>query len=326
MTRPSLLLVALGAALALGACRSRVTGNEGNLAFSYVADDRLEDFNKPIAVGARLDLRVEEAGRLEPVPVVKAESATPETLAVVGSEGSMVTVEGKAAGTALLQVEATVSGQNLSDSVDLLVAVPEVLKLHHTCSEDRKGLYFTGQRIFLPFDMQRANGQPVIGYGFHPIAVEPAAALTVVAGAKDQAFLHLDTGAEPVTATLSSTIDDTTLEVELVSEGAITGGRMFGEDADKPVRAGHKSWRIVWPTVGETPVCQPKVQVEVTGTSPEICAVSAVQTAREDDPLGTTWGWVEIDAQKPGTCTFDVTWPGGADGAGVTAPFEVSVQ
>ena len=48
----------------LTSCRSEITGNEGNLEFSYVADDDLLDFNKPLAVGASLDLRVTPAGTM----------------------------------------------------------------------------------------------------------------------------------------------------------------------------------------------------------------------------------------------------------------------
>lgn len=311
--------------LTFTACISRVTGNEGNLSFSYVADDRVGDFNKPIAVGAKLDLTVEEAGRLKQVPVVSATSATPDTLTVVGFTGSVVTVEGKAPGTALLEVEATVAGQNLPDSVNLLVAEPEVLTLRHLCTDNRTGLNFTNQDVHIPFEMAKANGQPVIGYGVHPVTVEPADALTLDATTKDQATLHFKTRATPGTAKIRSTVDDTTLDVTLVTEAQIDGGKIFSHEAD-PLKAGRKGWRLVWPTVGGQQVCQPKLQVEVVGTTPAICAVSAAQTAREDDATGTTWGWVEIDAQKEGTCSFDVTWPGGNDGAGATQHFDLVIH
>lgn len=318
-------LFAAAVCLTCAACISRVTGNEGNLAFSYVADDRVGDFNKPIAVGGRLDLTVEEAGRLKQVPVVSATSGTPDTLTVVGFTGSVVTVEGKAPGSALLEVEATVAGQNLPDSVNLLVAQPEVLKLRHLCTESRTGLYFVDQDVHIPFDMSKANGQPVIGYGVHPVTVEPADALTLDATTKDQATLHFKTRATPGEATIRSTVDDTTLDVTLVTEAQIDGGKIFAGEADA-VQAGHKAFRLVWPTVGGQQVCQPKLQVEVVGATPDVCAVSAAQTAREDDATGTTWGWVEIDAQKAGTCSFDVTWPGGNDGAGATERFDLVVN
>lgn len=317
-------LIALLVVASVG-CRSRVTGNEGNLAFSYVSDDRVGDFNKPIAVGAKLDLRIEEAGRLKPVPVVSATSATPDTLEVSAFDASTVTVQGKAEGTALLEVEATVSGVNLSDSVNLLVAQPEVLKLRHWCTDSGTGRYFVNQDILVPFEMEKANGQPVIGYGVHPVTVEPADALTLDATTKDQLNLHFKTSETPGAATLSSTVDDATLELLLVTEGDIDGGKMLGTGTEA-IQAGQKGWRLVWPTVGGEQVCQPKLTPTVVGTTPEVCAVSASQTARQDDATGTTWGWVEIDGQQEGTCTFEVTWAGGNDGEGVTQSFDVPIN
>lgn len=57
-------IAALTSAVFIGAigCESTITGNEGNFQFSYPADDRVLDFNKPIAIGARLDVSVRTAG------------------------------------------------------------------------------------------------------------------------------------------------------------------------------------------------------------------------------------------------------------------------
>ena len=59
------LLLTIGALLAIGTgCTSKITGKEGNFQFAYAADDDPLDFNKPIAVGGRLDLRVTQVGTL----------------------------------------------------------------------------------------------------------------------------------------------------------------------------------------------------------------------------------------------------------------------
>jgi hypothetical protein len=92
------------------------------------------DFNKPIAVGARLDIEVTDVGAQLPVELSAASFDDPAVLDVVEVEGSVVTVEGKGDGGALLEVEGTTSqGETLTDSVNLLSRVPEVHRLSHTC-------------------------------------------------------------------------------------------------------------------------------------------------------------------------------------------------
>jgi hypothetical protein len=56
MNRRSTIHLAGAALLLTVACQSTLTGNEGNFQFSYDADDWITDFNKPIAVGAYLDI------------------------------------------------------------------------------------------------------------------------------------------------------------------------------------------------------------------------------------------------------------------------------
>ncbi|HCF56896.1 MAG TPA: hypothetical protein DFS52_02730, partial [Myxococcales bacterium] len=60
------------AAVAIAGCQSMITGNEGNLEFSYRADDEVRDFNKPIAVGAKLDLEVRTNGTRQTVELLEA--------------------------------------------------------------------------------------------------------------------------------------------------------------------------------------------------------------------------------------------------------------
>lgn len=317
-------LCALIAVIALG-CRSRLTGIEGNLALSYPADDRIEDFNKPLAVGARLDLRVEEAGQLQPATINTVKSTAEAVMAVTGFVGTDFTVEGKGPGSVQLQVEASFRGTKLTDTFNMTVAKPEKLTLSHTCTQDLRGQYFINQDIIIPFDMERANGQPVIGYGLYPMDFAPATAVTLDTTTKDQQFLHLRTGSQPQVVTLSSKIDSTRLEMSLVSPSSIDGAQMFAQEW-QTVLAGQKHFVLIWPTVSGQPVCQPVGQIQVVGQTPEVCATSGVPAAREDANGVKTFGWVEINPQKVGTCTFNVTYPQGANGAGVTRSFSLTVR
>ncbi len=75
----------------LVSCSSLTTGNEGNLTFAYIADEDLLDFNKPIAVGALLDLRVTEVGSQRAVEITSVTSGDTSVLEVVSFEGATVT-------------------------------------------------------------------------------------------------------------------------------------------------------------------------------------------------------------------------------------------
>ena len=39
--------------------------------------------------------------------------------------------------------------------------------------------YLANQRVYVPFEMSMANGQPVIGYGYYPVAMGEGAPLVL---------------------------------------------------------------------------------------------------------------------------------------------------
>ena len=82
--RKHILIASLTVLPALVGCTSKITGNEGNFEFSYPADDRVADFNNPIAVGAYLDLEVRDVGYQQPV-TLSAASTDDESVLMVES-------------------------------------------------------------------------------------------------------------------------------------------------------------------------------------------------------------------------------------------------
>lgn len=68
-------------------CFSRITGDAGLLDLRYEADDAVENFNKPIAVGARLDLEVLLPGEEETASLESVSSSAPDVLSVVDQGG-----------------------------------------------------------------------------------------------------------------------------------------------------------------------------------------------------------------------------------------------
>ncbi len=327
MTRLLAPLALAGLMTVTVGCRSRITGNEGNFQFSYVADERVNDFNKPIAIGASLDIEVTDVGQLRPVTLSAAESDDTAVLEVTSFEGSNVTVHGVADGEPLLSVTGTTaSGEELSDSVNLLVRAPEVLRLAHTCSTTGTAAYITSQRVYVPFEMERANGQPIIGYGLYPATPSDAAALTLDAAASNQQFMAFDTGAAAATLTLDSDIDDTSLAVQLVDQGAIDGVEEPIAFVLEDIDVGDVNAFYVRPTTGGTTICQADIDKTVQSDTPAVCDVRVRGEAEEGGDAVHEFGWFEIEGVAAGTCSYTVTFPGGSGGGGTSAQFSYPIQ
>ncbi len=318
MNRTPLLL----AALALTGCTSSVTGNLGNLTFSYVTDDNILDFNKPVAVGAKLDLFVAEVGTNAAVNVGTATFDDPAVLNVAGFQANKVTVLGTGEGAALLHVDATTQGGSpVSDEVDMLAAVPEVMRLDHTCAPGAdKALYLVDQQVWVPYEFERANGQPVIGYGYYPVAVD-GTSIVLDEAASGMQWLRFDT-VEAGPSTLSNTIDDTTLALEVIEEAAITGAVKPIELVWEDIDAGDTNAFYVLPAVGEDPVCQANVSKQVVSDTPDICTI----TDSQGDDAANEFGWFDVTGVSAGECLFTVTYPSGNGGAGASTQFSTTIE
>ncbi|MEL6184395.1 MAG: hypothetical protein AAFU79_07210 [Myxococcota bacterium] len=300
LPRASLLLV-----LSLSpACTSRLTGNEGNFEFSYIADDAIEDFNKPIAPGASLDIEVRTVGDRRNVRL-DAVITDPSLFEVVEILGNRFTLRALREGNGLIEVEGQATGEPiLGDSINLTAREPDRVRLSHTCVEGRNGLYLTGQRILVPFEMERSNGQPVIGYGRYPVVISDSTLLTLDASVRAQAFLHLDTGLEPGRAEILSDLDPSSLAVDIVAPDAITGSEIFFDQLIE-TDVGDTDRYFVLPTSGGQPICQAAIAKSVVSLTPETC------TAFDSTPSseGPELAWLAVTGVSAGTCELSVSYP-----------------
>lgn len=311
-------------------CKSKLTGNEGNLTFSYFADDRIRDFNKPIAVGAKLDLEVETSGTpAQPAQVESASSDDTNVLDVVTTSGNTITVEGKGDGNVLLSVSADAGGAKgvLTDSVNLNVRVPEVQKLNHTCTDQgaSPGTYIVGQEIWVPYELEMSNGQPVIGYGYYPATPVPAEGLALTNSGKEQQYMKFMTGSAAGAVTLESDIDDTVWSADLIEESAIDGAELVTEySAFVDVRTLY----YVLPTTGGKRVCQARTDYSVVSDTPEICTVESLNPTANETSLSSAvneFGWLAITGSQVGVCQFSITYSAGMAGAGVTTQLSADI-
>jgi len=306
------------------ACSSAVTGNEGNFVFSYAADDNVLDFNKPLAVGARLDLLVTDVGQRRPVQLAEAGTDDPAIMEVVSVDGSMFTVEGVGEGNVLVDVRGTnADGEELTDSVNMNVAVPEVHRLIHTCDRQaERAAYLTSTDVVVvEFEMSRANGQAVIGYGYYPVTLT-GDALAVDADASGQLWMHLAVGPDPGTVEMVSDIDGTKRTFEVVDPGAIDGVREPIDFVWEDIDVGDTNAFYVLPTVGDAVVCQAQTPMQATSLTPDICAVEDT----DPNPESQEWGWFNVTGVAQGTCEFEVTYTQGNGGAGASATFTYTIE
>ncbi len=315
-----------GLYLAIG-CTSTTTGNEGNLDFSYTADDDVRNFNKPIAVGAKLELRVLETGTRLEVDVQDASTDDNSVISVETFSSNRVILEAKGEGAVLVEVSAKVpSGEVLRDSINMLAAIPEVLELRHSCTgnaEPAKYLIGTDGAL-VSFDMKKKNGQNVIGYGYFPIELSGDAELVLNRTTTDQANFHFNIGTTPGRATITSTIDDASIDLDIVSPGDIDG--INTDPAALKLHVGETKYFHFWPTVGGDRVCQSEEETQARTSTENICTVSATPPLDGDssEALDLT-GWVSVTGNEFGNCRFSVTYPNAAGGAGHTEEFVAEV-
>jgi hypothetical protein len=319
--------IAIGS-IGLMACDSRITGNEGNFVFSYTADDDVRNFNKPVAVGAFLDMEVRNVGSEQPVELSAAAFDDETILMVTDFSGHELTIQGVASGGALLEVTGTqTDGEELSDSVNMLARVPDQLVLRHTClgAEARAGNYLTDQRVWMPFDMLE-NDRAVIGYGYYPIDITGDAA-TLDAAESNQQYMAFDTAATAGAVTFDSQVDDETLTLNVVTPGDIDGVMQpiafVGEDID----VGDVNAFYTLPSVGGVAVCQAAVDIDVASDTETICDVrKRNEPDNGDEDARRERGWFEVEGLAEGTCQYTVTYPDGNGGAGASAQFTYEIQ
>lgn len=313
----------LATTVGLMACESKLTGNEGNFQFSYPADDRVLDFNKPIAVGATLEVSVSDVGSDRPVELSAAAFDDPNVLSVESFSGNQVILKGIGAGGALLSVEGTTAdGEALTDSVNFLAAVPEVMKLRHSCTTEATAAYLAGSQIWVPFELEMENGQPVIGKGVYPVDASDTEALALDTTRSSQTHLHYDVSGTAQSATLTPSIGGDALSIEIAEASAIDGIADPIDFAGEDIDAGETAAFYVLPKVGDATVCQANANKTVTSDTPEVCSVRD----RDAEAGSFESGWFEVEGLAEGECLFTISYPAGNAGAGASAQFSFPIE
>ena len=276
-------VLAIVAAVLLTGCMSRLTGVGGRITFAYPAVVDVANFNKPIAPGARLDLKALELGRGDvEMHILGAESADAAVLEIVGIEENAIVLQANAIGATRIEVTARDSrGRVVVDAVDMLVERPDHFAFEHDCTDALFAAYPANARISIPFSMSRTSGQPVVGYGFHPIKVTPKAALKLDGSSHDQGALHFVSTKARHRVAIRSTIDDSLIGLVLVELGDVDGLEPFDRHLS-PTVAGAETMEFFVPTVAGVPLCQAKLRIMARSRTPAICEATAQLLEDED--------------------------------------------
>ncbi|QED27809.1 hypothetical protein FRD01_11300 [Microvenator marinus] len=320
LTIATLILIGAG-------CQSQITGNEGNLVFSYTADDNLTDFNKPVALGAKLDLRVREAGTNLPVTISQAFSEDSDILNVETHTDTQLTVAAGVAGNTLIEVEATnQAGDLIADSVNMRADEATKLDLRHSCLAPgvERGRYLANsQRVFVPYDMFTERDEPAIGYGLFPIEFAPEGAAALDTESKSQSSFFVDLG-DVGTLTMSSTLDDEKLEMVVTDVGEVDGATIAPGFENVALLSGQNGFVLVAPSVGEEILCQAALTMNAESLTPEVCEV-VVPGDYEDSEKPNESLFLRVEGLSTGTCEFEVTFPDGNAGAGAATTLSVQI-
>lgn len=305
--RSGLGLVAVaGFALSASGCYSKITAYEGNFTLGYMSPlNQVENFVKPIAPGAKLDLVVFRNGTNEKLRLVDATSSRPGVLQVVKVEGETLTVSGVSPGATELTISATLEGKRVTDKMFFHVAKPTSHALEHLCTEEPKAAYIRGTDVAIFHNLSTADKRPVVGYDYVPVTISPSGTLDFVAQPQGGTVYRYRAARSAPSVSVKSDIDGKTLEARIVEPADVKKGQLF---VPKRMIAGGFAYAVARVEVADgTTVCSQNALTRARSLTPEICKVSA----KLDDSLDDTnrEQLAEIQALKFGTCRLEMTLP-----------------
>ena len=318
----ALFLAALGATAS--GCYSKATGYQGKFTFAYASGVEFENFVKPIAPGAKLDVVAFANGTEDKLVITSATSSRPGVVAIEKvNERSLVLKAGEP-GVADLEITARdPAGNTLVDKMFFHVAKPTVHALEHGCTEGREAVYVKGERVDIYHRLATSDGRPVIGYGYVPVRVEPSSALELLPQAQGASAYMFRARTTSPRVSIRSTVDDTAVSLRVVERGELKDATLDC-GGDCRVLEGESQYVVARVRLGETPVCSQNALTKARSLTPEICTVTAKLDGDDDD--GTNRQQLAVvNGLKFGLCKYEVTLPELDGGRGVRLTGEAKV-
>ena len=317
----------LGCLLLCGAsvsgCYAKVAAHDGKFAIAYPSMVEHNNFVKPIAPGAKLEVQVWANGTTEKLEIAGATSSRPDVLAVTAIKDKSLVLTGKTPGVAEIEIRAKAqNGTELVDKMFFHVAKPSAHKLEHSCTEEPEAAYVVGDEVWINHTMTTSDGRNVIGGDYAPLAIEPRSALELVE--QPQAGgVYLFKAKSAKTVTVRSKIDNQSITVKVVDRKDLTDARLLSPDR---MLVGRGSYAIAWVSAGKTELCSQNALTKAKSLTPDICKVTAkLDDDPDDDSDSNHEQLARVTALAFGVCKYEVTLPELAKGKGVVMKGEVKV-
>lgn len=295
------------------ACESRHVGQDEQLVFTYDSPFEHETFNKPLVVGGRLELSVQELKEGDEdervVSISSVKSSNPDVLVITGTIHDMFEVEARAPGMVTLTVEGTnEAGATIKDRVTWRTDEMTRLAMAHACGDGPVAYMFAqNASFFVDVARYNARGERLSGFGHAPLVVTPAPA-HIRRPVLSQASVEVITRGAEGEVTVTASGSDQQLVMKRIGLGDITH---IGTDFDpiEQMLVGDKAQEVFVPFIGEHPVCEPMWPMTLESKTPEVCHVMV----GDEDGEGRAEGVVTLEALKPGMCTYIVGVQGHAE-------------
>lgn len=310
-------------ALSLEGCYAKSTGYHGKFTFGYASGLDVENFVKPIAPGAKLDVVAFSNGGDDDdkLTITKMASSAPAVLDVSAKGDHALTITAKEPGVAYVDVTARdAEGHELSDRMFFHVAKPVRHALHHSCTEEKEATYVVGDTIDVFHDLKTADGRMVIGYDYHPFDVGGGGAIELVLQPAVGGYYGF-AAKRPVTkATITSKVDASSVTVDVVDKGVPTIATLSSDDG--VILEGNRTYVSAIVTLPGKVLCSQNALTRARSLTPEICSVTAKLDDHGDDNRHQL---AAVTAKRFGVCKYELTLPELDGGRGVRLEGKIQV-
>jgi len=308
--------------LATGGCYSKVTAYNGNFTLGYASGVQIENFVKPIAPGAKLDVVVFANGTARRLEVTKAVSTKPTVLTIDKIKDKEITLKAGEPGVAEIEVTAkNENGDVLVDKMFFHVGKPTSHKIEHACTEQPNAAYVRGEDIDVFHNLATSDNRAVIGYDYAPVTIEPKSAMTLTEQPQGAALYVFRAKQANERVTLKSTVDGKALTFRIVDKKDLKDGELHGPDR---LVEGGSQYAVADVTFGSLPLCNQNALTKARSLTPDICSVTA-NLDDEPDEDDNHWQLALIKGLKFGTCKYEVTLPELNQGRGLVLRGEAKV-
>ncbi len=310
-----LLALLLLTSAALTGCQSKATGYGGNLTFAYASNVEPENFVKPLAPGAKLEVvALANGSDDEELAISKAWSSKPGVLVVESVDARAIVLRGIEPGVAEVEITATDgAGKQVVDKMFFHVARPATHGLEHACTRDESAAYVRGANVDVFHALATRDRRPLVGYAYVPVAVEPRDALELVSQPQASQVYRYRANAVREGVRVRSTVDESTLTVTIVDRAELRDAELH---APETMLEGEEGYAAASVGFGDVPLCSQDALTKARSLTPDVCEVTA---KLDDDPSpdSNRWQLAQVHALKMGRCEIEMTLPELAGGRGV---------